>query len=395
MHIALVSTPFLAVPPKDYGGTELVVYELAEGLRERGHEVTLYATGDSITSATVRSLYSRAQWPPNPMVDLNHVSWALRSAVEERVDLIHAHSAAALALGRFINDTPIVYTLHHDRDEQLSDFYRHFPDAHYIAISGDQARREIRLPRVDVIHHGLDPDRFEWTPRPRNYVCFVGRFSHVKGPHTAIDVAARAGLPIRLAGEVHSVDREFASREVLPRLDLPHVSYLGCIGTPVKVPLLRDARALLAPINWNEPFGLILIEAMLSGCPVVAFPRGSVPELVEPGITGFIVRNEDEMVETIRPGGILDGFDRKRCRERAVERFGRNRMVRDHEHLYTRIIAEHSARASAATAAPTLDETVPATPTARASASSGETEPDEAALTTQRPESSRTAAGTV
>ncbi len=200
-----------------------------------------------------------------------------------------------------------------------------------------------------MIHHGLDPSRFEWTATPRGYVCFIGRFARVKGPHTAIDVAERAGVPIRVAGEVHSVDRAFAEREVIPRLARPHVAYVGCIGVQAKVPLLCDARALLAPIEWNEPFGLVLIEAMLSGCPVVAFPRGSVPELVDPGVTGFIVRDADEMTEAIRPGGVLDDFDRLRCRERAVERFGRDRMVADHERLYARIVAAAAeARAPAA-----------------------------------------------
>ncbi len=164
-------------------------------------------------------------------------------------------------------------------------------------------------------------------------MAFIGRFAKVKGPHTAIDAAAQAGVPIRVAGETHSVDGEFGRREVEPRLAQPHVTYLGKIGMEEKVPLLRDARALLAPITWDEPFGLILAEAMLSGCPVVAFGRGSVPELVEEGVTGFLPRDAAELVEIIRPGGPLDDFDRRRCRERAVERFGRDRMVADHERL--------------------------------------------------------------
>ncbi|HEX6937956.1 MAG TPA: glycosyltransferase family 4 protein [Longimicrobiales bacterium] len=340
MRIALVSTPFLSVPPRDYGGTELVVYELAEGLVDRGHEVTLFATGDSRTRAKLRWLYDRAQWPPDAYADLNHVAWAFEAAVKGGFDVIHAHSAAALALGRLAPALPLAYTLHHERVDEMSRFYRAFPGAWYIAISHDQASRETSLPKLEVIHHGLDPSRFEWRPTPSDYVCFVGRFARVKGPHTAIDAAERAGVPIRVAGEVHETDREFAEREVIPRLARRHVRYLGCIGTDVKVPLLRDARALLAPIEWNEPFGLILIEAMLSGCPVVAFPRGSVPELVEPGLTGFVVRNLEEMVEVIRPGGAVDRFDRRRCRERAIERFSRERMVRDHERLYERMVRE-------------------------------------------------------
>jgi glycosyltransferase involved in cell wall biosynthesis len=334
MRIAMISTPFLAVPPRDYGGTELVVHELVEGLVERGHQVTLFATGDSCTSAELRSLFPATQWPPNELTDLDHVSWAFARIAEGDYDLAHAHSAAALAMGRLLPDLPLVYTLHHCREEALSELYRHFPEVEYVAISADQRRREIPLPRCTVIHHGLNATRYAWTERAADYVCFVGRFSRIKGPHTAIDAAACAGLPIRIAGETHAPDQPFARAELEPRLRLPHVTYLGPVGPAEKVPLLRDARALLAPIDWDEPFGLILIEAMLSGCPAVAFSRGSVPELVEPGVTGFVVNSLEEMVAVIRPGGPLDGFDRRRCRARARQRFSRKRLVTDHERLY-------------------------------------------------------------
>jgi glycosyltransferase involved in cell wall biosynthesis len=258
---------------------------------------------------------------------------------------VHAHAAVALALGRLMPEVPLVYTIHHDRVKELAEYYPNFPEAYFVAISADQASREAVMPRLSVIHHGLNPDVYQWTEKPADYVSFVGRFAEVKGPHTAIDAAARAGVPIRIAGEVHSVDGPFGEREVLPRLREPHVRYLGNIGIEEKVPLLRDARALLVPITWNEPFGLAIIEAMLSGCPVVAFPRGSVPELVEEGVTGFIARDPEEMAELIRPGGALERFDRERCRERAVERFSRERMVVDYERLYERAASESATTA--------------------------------------------------
>lgn len=349
MRIALVSTPCVPVPPRDYGGTELVVYELAEGLVERGHDVTLFATGDSRTSAELHSLYPEAEWPPGHTTDLNHASWAFSEIARGDFDVIHAHSASALACGRLVPHVPLIYTLHHVRDEALSSFYQHFPEAWYVAISSDQASRETPLPRVAVIHHGLDDTYFEATSTAEEHVAFIGRFAKIKGMHTAVDVAAAAGMPIHVAGEVHEVDQVFAEREVLPRLEQPHVRYLGCIGMEEKAEFLRRARALLVPITWNEPFGLTMIEAMLSGCPVIAFARGSVAELVEEGVTGFIAADASEMVELIRPGGPLDDFDRLRCRERAIERFGRSRMLDDHERLYNRVIEE--AATSAATAA--------------------------------------------
>jgi glycosyltransferase involved in cell wall biosynthesis len=339
MRIALISTPFVSVPPQQYGGTELVVHELAEGLVSQGHQVELFATGDSRTSACLRWLYDAPQWPPEMLADLNHVSWAMQQVANHGpFDIVHAHSAVALGCARLAPDIPLVYTLHHERDEQLSAFYSYFPDVHYIAISEDQRRREIPLRHVDVIHHGLDPAQYECDPLASgDYVCFVGRLSCVKGPHTAIDAARQAGVRIRLAGEVHPPDEEWATAVLGPRLALPHVSFVGSIGIADKVPLLRGARALLAPIEWNEPFGLILIEAMLSGCPVVAFGQGSVPELVDEGVTGFIAESLDEMAELIRPGGAVDHFDRLACRARAITRFSRARMVRQHVEVYERI----------------------------------------------------------
>ena len=340
MRIALISTPFVAVPPDGYGGTELILHELAEGFVEAGHDVVLFATGDSTTRAELRWLYKTAVWPPATLVDLNHVSWALQQVrARGPFDVVHVHSAVALAFARIAPELPLVYTIHHARDEELSAFYQSFPSVQYIAISEAQRAAEVRLPRVRVIHHGLDPALYRWAHEAVDppYVCFVGRLACVKGAHTAIDVAERTGLPIKVAGEVHPPDAAWAASHLQSRLDKPHVSFMGPIGLDEKVPLLRGARALLAPIEWDEPFGLILIEAMLSGCPVVAFGRGSVPELVEPGVTGFVARDARDMAEIIRPGGPLDGFDRRRCRERAMGRFSRARMIADHEALYANL----------------------------------------------------------
>jgi glycosyltransferase involved in cell wall biosynthesis len=341
----MISTPFVAVPPRDYGGTELIVHELVEGLTARGHDVTLFATGDSRTRASLRWLFDAARWPPDEITDLDHVSWAMARLREEGgYDVVHAHSAIALGLGRLAPELPLVYTIHHARDERYSALYRDCPDADYVAISHDQRARETRLPRCTVIHHGLDPAQYDWAERGRGYLAFVSRLAEEKGPDLAIDVAERAGLEIRVAGGVHPPDRAFAQRELESRLVRPHVTYLGTIGPDVKRPLLRGARALLAPLRWHEPFGLILVEAMLSGCPVVAFRRGSAPELIEEGVTGYVVDTAEQMAALVRRGGVLDRFDRRRCRARAVERFASARMVADYEGLYA-AVAARAARA--------------------------------------------------
>lgn len=338
MKIAQISTPFVSVPPLDYGGTELIVYELAEGLVARGHEVTVFATGDSRTSARLEALYPTAQWPPDGLIELNHASWAFGQLIQEEYDVIHCHAVSALALGRLLPHLPIVYTLHHVRDDRLSRVYEHFPWAWYAAISERQRELEIELPRMTVIHHGLDPSRYQGPTRAGDYVCFVGRLSEVKGPHIAIDVAEAAGLPIHVAGRAHKDDDDpdFAPRELLPRLERPHVNYLGAIGMERKRTLFCEARALLMPLRWEEPFGLVMLEAMLCGCPVLAFPRGSAPELVEDGVTGFLVEDERAMVEALRDR--LDDFDRERCRARAATRLGRDAMVEAYEGLYARAL---------------------------------------------------------
>lgn len=339
LHIAMISTPFIPVPPRDYGGTELIVHELVEGLLDRGHHVTLFATGDSRTRASLQSLYDEAVWPPEPFAELDHVSWAMRQIAQGTYDLVHAHSAVALGLGRLLPRAPLVYTIHHHHVPALSRYYARFPEADFVAISADQCRREVGAEWCTVIHHGLDPARYRWSDRPEPYVCFLGRFAPEKGPATAIEAAARAGVPLRMAGSIHPCDQAYAEAEVLPRLDRPGVTWLGPVGMEQKVPLLCRARALLAPIDWNEPFGLVLIEAMLSGCPVVAFGRGSVPELVDHGVTGFVAESPEEMADLIRPGGAVDRLERGRIRESAVRRFNRTRMVADYERVYLRAVA--------------------------------------------------------
>jgi glycosyltransferase involved in cell wall biosynthesis len=345
MRIAMISTSCISVPPRSYGGTELVIHELVEGLAARGHDVTLFATGDSVTAAELRHLYAEPQWPPNQLAEVNHASWAINAVIADGgFDLIHAHSTVALPLARMIPGIPLVYTIHHAREDSFSKHYESFPDTFYIGISRNQMQLETPLPRTEVIYHGLEPGRFECFDQPEKHVCFLARFSEIKGPHIAMDVAEMAGVPIKIAGEIHDVDQEFGAREVLPRLEKPHVEFMGCLGPEGKIPLLASSRALLAPIQWEEPFGLFMIEAMLSGCPVVAFPRGSVRELVEPGVTGFIAESPEEMAAIIRPGGPVDRFDRQACREKAIERFSRERMVADHEAAYTRVVLQSARR---------------------------------------------------
>lgn len=350
MRVALVSTPFVPVPPPAYGGTELIVAELAEGLREAGHEVVIYGVGGGVGGVTVRGCFRQPAWPPDPYHELEHAAWSIADLIassrdEERapVEVIHVHCPTALPLARFVG-VPMVYTIHHGRTEALTSYYAMQHGARFVAVS--ERQREL-LPelaeRIDVVHHGLDARRYP-LGTGGGEALFLGRMAPEKAPHVAIEVARAAGVPLVLAGRPHPGDEGYFEAEVRRRVDqASDVKWIGEVDSERKLPLLRRARALLFPIDWEEPFGLVMVEAMLCGTPVLALARGSVPELIDEGVTGYVCRDAAQMVERLRavsgPGG-ADGFDRARCRRRAIERFGRQRMVRRYLEVYRRAVAE-------------------------------------------------------
>jgi glycosyltransferase involved in cell wall biosynthesis len=332
VRIAVVSTPFIRVPPAGYGGTELFCGELCEELHARGHDVVLFTTGDARTSAEKRWLYPRPEWPPTPHDDLSHQAFALSEIARGGFDVAHLNSPFALPLARFV-PVPMVYTIHHHRHEPASRLYANNQHAAFVAISRRQLDLEVELAAAVVIHHGLRPDRYPASVRDEGYLLHLGRYAHEKGTHLAIDAAAAAGLPIKLAGRVHPDDAAYFAEHVAPRLRRPGVEELGEAGHAHKVGLLRGARAVLLPLQWEEPFGLIAVEAMLCGTPVLGFPRGSFPEIVEQGLTGFLAPADD--VEALgRFATDLEGFDRRACAARARERFSTARMAAAYEALY-------------------------------------------------------------
>jgi glycosyltransferase involved in cell wall biosynthesis len=341
MRIAMISTPFVAVPPPRYGGTELVVAELVTGLAVAGHELTLFATGDSRPhhGVKLRARFKRATWPPDPYPELDHAAFAMEEILADArgYDVVHTHVPAALPFAPML-DAPMVYTVHHDDGveyDRLRSLYRR-SRAHFVAISESQRELMQELADARVIHHGLDPSCHRFGDGRGGYCAFLGRFARQKGPHLAIDAARAAGVPIRIAGKPHWCDSDYFEREIGARLCRPGVTTLGEVGGRDKRDLLADACALLFPIDWEEPFGLVMIEAMLSGTPVLAFGRGSVPEIVEDGVTGFVCRDVDEMAARLRAIG---SFDRAACRRRALERWTSARMVRDYVALYEAVQA--------------------------------------------------------
>lgn len=338
LRVAMVSTPFVSVPPVQYGGTELIVAELVDGLTERGVEVTLFATGDSRGGfkhrCPVRAWFQGPTWPPTFFKELEHCAFAARELLRDGgFDLVHAHSPTMLPLVAML-PVPTVYTVHHPYSEEYCTLYQHIPAVTYVSISRRQEQLCGPFTRGEVIHHGLDPARYRLAPVRPDSVAFLGRLAEVKAPHVAIDAARRAGLRIRIGGQPHEEDAAYFAEQVRPRLSQRHVDYLGEVGHEAKVELLSTARALVFPIAWEEPFGLVVIEAMLCGCPVVAYARGAVPEIVDEGVTGFIARDEAQLASILVGPASPARFDRERCRAYASERFGAGRMVDDYLRLY-------------------------------------------------------------
>ena len=333
VRIAIVAPPFIPVPPTAYGGTELFIAQLTDGLVARGHDVLVYANGASRVSGELRWCYEEPDWPPKPeahsaLKSIDHGTWSIRDAMDSHVDIIHINDAIHVPLARFV-DIPMLHTLHHPHEPELTSLYERFPEVSYVAISRAQRAAEL-LPKMTVIHHGIQLADYTCQETKDDYVCFLGRMAPVKGPHLAIAAARQASVRIKLAGEIQPVFREYWDEQVAPFVDGSDVEYVGEADPHAKNELLGNARALLFPIQWEEPFGLVMVEAMACGTPVLAFPTGSVPEVVEDGVNGRICEDLDEMSEWIRNPAV-DPLD---CRRHAERHFSLDAMVDAYETLY-------------------------------------------------------------
>lgn len=345
MKIGLIAPPFLAVPPADYGGTELFVAHLAKALQEAGLEVVVYANGESTVQAERRWIYEHSEWPiKNPehawMRDLNHQAWAVHDA-ESDCDIIHVQSPQALSLSRFTR-RPIVLTLHGPHDPKLSDYYCFYPDVHYVCISEAQCKLEA-MPKMRTVHHGIDTSQYRFVEKKQQFLSFIGRIAPLKGTHIAIDVAKRTGIPLKIAGDVQPAYREYFERKVKPQIDGKLVEYIGLADLEIKNELLGNSMAMLFPIQWNEPFGLVMVEAMACGTPVLAMPGGSVPEVIRQGTSGYICRSVLELARRARDLN-LDPFT---VRQYAEDNFSIQRMARQYLRVYEDALRDVQARSVA------------------------------------------------
>jgi len=345
MRIALVAPPFIAVPPARYGGTELFIAQLAEGLQQRGVDVVVYCNGESTVPVERRALYPKSQWPLEGEIydnlkDLNHTTWAVADAAKT-CDVIHVNNVPGITLSR-LSAQPMVYTMHHPHLDGLSEVFGYFPDVEYVTISDFQRDLE-KMPRMRTIYHGLDLSQYHSMEKKQDYLAFIGRIAPSKGPHLAIAAAKKAGLPLKIAGEVQPMFRDYFEQEIEPHLDGNSVEYIGEADLEAKNELLGNSRAMVFPILWDEPFGLVMIEAMACGTPVLALPGGSVPEIVRDGVSGYLCRDVEDMAQHARDLAIPPQV----VRAYAEERFSLVRMVKEYQALYEELIARRKSAGKA------------------------------------------------
>ena len=336
MRIGVLAPPWAPVPPRLYGGIELVVDLLARGFLAAGHEVVLYTTGDSTCPVERRFVLDTSQGHRigAAVPELRHVLHAYEDLAD--CDLIHDHTLMGPIHGASLG-MPIATTVHGPLAPDMRDLYSRIArGASVICISQAQHAAAPEVPIARVIHHGIEAADFDAGPGDGGYVAFLGRMAADKGAHRAIDAARKAGLPIRLAAKMREEpERRYFEAEVEPLLGEDAV-FLGEVPHEEKLELLRGASALLFPIRWNEPFGMVMLEAFACGTPVIAFPEGAAPEVVEDGVTGFLVHSVAEMAAAI---GRLGQVDRAACRA-AVESgpFSAARMVADHLALFESLV---------------------------------------------------------
>lgn len=344
MKIAQVSTIASRVPPKGHGGTERVVYALTEELVKRGHEVTLFASGDSLTSAKLDSV-----WPVNlretdiePLYGINtvflhHLGHAYR--LGEEFDIIHDHTGCSGLPFAQLSSRPVIMTMHGLVPPMHKPLFEEFRKANLVAISNDQRQDHLTYNTVGVVHNGLIMENYPFSPAHKGYLLYVGQISEAKGTRYAIEVAQKLGLPLIIAARLDKREKyqTYYKTYVEPHLN-DQIRYIGEVGEEERNELMAHALCFLHPGTWREPFGLTIIEAMACGAPVVAFNNGAIPELIEEGKTGFVVKDADEMAEAVKK---IDFIDRAYCREYSLKNFSASKMASEYEAFYKKLLAAH------------------------------------------------------
>jgi glycosyltransferase involved in cell wall biosynthesis len=345
MRVAQVTPLWEQVPPLAYGGTEMVVSLLTEELVRRGHQGTLFASGDSQTLARLEPGCDRALRPLGvlPPAYAGYAQRQLAKAFGQahEFDIIHSHMDAAALAPTHRSQTPVVHTLHGPFSAASEQTFGQYRRQNLVSVSISQQRHELGLNYVATVYNAIAIDQFNFYPQPQNppYLAFLGRMSEEKGPHLAIAIAKRTGWPLKMAGKVDFENQEFFDREVAPHIDGKQITYLGEVSQALKKALMGYATATLFPITWPEPFGLVMAESMASGTPVIAMALGSAPEVVVHGKTGFLCRSVEDCVGAV---GQLHQISRQACRDHVALNFGVERMVDGYEAVYREVIGQHN-----------------------------------------------------
>ena len=341
MRIAQLAPTYERVPPAAYGGTELIVHLLTEELVRRGHDVTLFASGDSVTTAALRSVTPVPVRYGDVTDGLRHAEYlqlanaqaCFLAAAGGEFDIVHNHAGIEGLVLAAASRTPVLTTNHNPFVPQTQPIWDAYPWAHH-GVSAASAATFPSRGALPPIHHGIDVESFSFGRQPEGYLLFLGRFMPDKGAMRAIEAARLAGRRLVLAGKVDTADADHFTREIEPAIDGNRVTYVGEADADTKRRLLAGADALLFPIEWDEPFGLVMIEALASGTPVIGFRRASVPEIVEDGLTGFVVDDVAAMASAIDR---VAEIDRRICRREAERRFTVERMADDYLSRYATV----------------------------------------------------------
>jgi len=341
MKIAQIAPIAERVPPKRYGGTERVVHALTEELVRRGHDVTLFASGDSVTSAKLESVYPKGLREAKLKDVYGTNIWTLLNigrayARQSEFDIIHDHSGHLSLPTANIAQTPVLMTVHGPFTLEVRKAFRDLRNPYLATISNAQSHPAPDLHFAGNVYNGLPMKQYPFSDKNDGYLLFVGRICLEKGTHFAVEVAQMLDLPLIIAAKLEPIDRPYFKEYVEPFLS-EQIRWIGEVDEAERNKLMSRALCFLHPVTWAEPFGLTLIEAMACGCPVVAFGKGSIPELVRNKRTGFVVRDIEEMVEAVQNIGSID---RKRCRRYALHHFSAEKMATGYEELYRKIISK-------------------------------------------------------
>lgn len=346
MKIAQIAPLSERVPPKTYGGTERVVYTLTEELVRRGHDVTLFASGDSTTSARLVSLLPKSLREmklknPYGLNEWQLLNIGLAYEMQGEFDIIHDHNYALSLPTANLSRTPVVQTVHGYFHEDNLPLYSLLDRVNLVTISLAQRPKRKNLNIVGTVYNGLKMDSYPFSVENDGYLLYVGRMAMEKGVHYAIEVAQRLDLPLILAARVAELDEGYFKEYIRPKLKDRRVLWIGEVNERERNLLMSRALCLLHPVTWPEPFGLTMIEAMSCGCPVVAFNQGSIPEVIQHGKSGFIAKNMDEMAKFVQR---IQEIDRTYCRQYSLSTFNEKRMTDGYEEIYRKVVDQKKAR---------------------------------------------------